>query len=69
MGRKTATFFDGYTTEGCPFQLVEFHEDGSDMPSRVFGSYTSSDGGGHFDVSNVRDIPWVVYEGDWYRIR
>jgi len=69
MGHKTAMHFDGYTTEGCPFRLVAFYEDDSAMPVRVFGSYTSSDGGGHFDVTDERDIPWVVYEGEWNRIR
>lgn len=69
MGTRTAKHFDGYTTEGHPFRLVAFFEADSERPVRVFGSYSSSDGGGRFDVSDERDIPWVVYEGDWYRIR
>ena len=66
MEHRMAKHFVGFTTEGCPFQLVAFFEGASDTPVRVFGSYAASDGGGQFDVKDERDIPWVVYEGDWY---
>lgn len=66
MKQRVAKHFFGFTTEGCHFQLVAFFEGDSDTPVQIIGSYASSDGGGQFDVKDERDIPWVVYEGDWY---
>ena len=66
MKHRIVKHFFGFTTEGCRFQLVAFFDSDSDIPVRVFGSYASSDGGGQFDVKDERDLPWVVYDGDWY---
>jgi hypothetical protein len=66
MEHRIAKHFVGFTTEGHPFQLVAFFEIGPDTPVQFLGSYSSSDGGGRFDVRDERDIPWVVYEGDWH---
>lgn len=69
MARGTTKNFVGYTTEGHPFHLVAFFEGDTELPVRVVGSYSSSDGGGHFNVENERDIPWVVYDGEWHLVR
>lgn len=66
MEHRIAKYFNGFTTEGCPFQLVAFFEDDSDIPVQFLGNYSSSDGGGRFEVRDERNIPWVVYDGNWY---
>lgn len=65
MKHRIAKHFFGFTTEGCPFQLVAFFEGDSDTSVQILGSYASSDGGGQFNVKDEWDMPWVVYEGDW----
>lgn len=69
MARRTTKNFVCCITESNPFNLVVFFEGDTELPVRVVSNYSSYDGGGRFDVQNERDIPLVVYDGEWHTIR